>query len=51
MTQPIEILLMENSLGDIRLTEEVFWEVKLHNNLSVVRDGVGLTVVTLPPGD
>ena len=51
MTQPIEILLLENSLGDIRLTEEVLREGKVQNNLSVVRDGVGLTVVTLPPGD
>lgn len=38
--QPIEILLVEDSPGDIRLTQEVLKEGKVHNNLSVVEDGV-----------
>ena len=37
--RPIEILLVEDSAGDIRLTEEVFKESKISNNLAVIRDG------------
>jgi len=37
--EPIEILLVEDNLGDIRLTEEIFKECKVFNHLSVVRDG------------
>ena len=37
---PIEILLVEDSPGDIRLTQEVLKGGKIHNNLSVVEDGV-----------
>lgn len=37
---PIEILLVEDSPADIRLTREALKEEKLHNNLSVVNDGV-----------
>ncbi|MBD3884077.1 response regulator [Phormidium tenue FACHB-886] len=38
--QSIEILLVEDSPGDIRLTREVLKDGKVHNNLSVVEDGV-----------
>lgn len=38
--RPIEILLVEDSPGDVRLTQEVFQEGKVRNNLSVVEDGV-----------
>ncbi|STX52316.1 two-component response regulator [Legionella busanensis] len=38
--QPIQILLIEDSIGDIRLTEEVFKESNLKINLSIVMDGV-----------
>jgi two-component system, chemotaxis family, response regulator Rcp1 len=38
--QPIEILLVEDSPGDIRLTREAFKDSKVLNNLHVVRDGV-----------
>ena len=38
--KPIEILLVEDSPGDIRLIEEVLKENKVLNNLYVVRDGV-----------
>ncbi len=36
----IEILLVEDNLGDIRLTQEALRDSKLKNNLSVVQDGV-----------
>jgi two-component system, chemotaxis family, response regulator Rcp1 len=39
-SRPIEILLVEDSPGDIRLTQEVFRDGKIYNNLSVVEDGV-----------
>jgi two-component system, chemotaxis family, response regulator Rcp1 len=38
--QPIEILLVEDSPGDVRLTREAFKESKVLNNLHVVKDGV-----------
>lgn len=38
--ESIEILLVEDSPGDIRLTQEALKDSKLMNNLSVVRDGV-----------
>lgn len=37
---PIEILLVEDNLGDVRLTQEALKEGKVHNNLNVVVDGV-----------
>jgi CheY-like chemotaxis protein len=37
---PIEILLVEDSLEDVRLTMEALKEEKLHNSVHVVRDGV-----------
>jgi two-component system, chemotaxis family, response regulator Rcp1 len=37
---PVEILLVEDNPADVRLTQEALKEEKLHNNLSVVRDGV-----------
>jgi chemotaxis family two-component system response regulator Rcp1 len=36
----IEILLIEDSPGDVRLTIEALKEAKVHNRLSVVQDGV-----------
>lgn len=38
--RPIEILLIEDNPGDVRLTQEVLKEAKVSNNLSVVQDGV-----------
>ncbi|MBE0517380.1 MAG: response regulator [Methanophagales archaeon] len=38
--RPIEILLVEDNPGDVRLTQEVFKESKILNRLSVVMDGV-----------
>jgi chemotaxis family two-component system response regulator Rcp1 len=37
--KPIEILLVEDNPGDVRLTKEAFKESKILNNLSVVEDG------------
>ena len=38
--RPVEILLVEDSPGDVRLTREALREGKVRNNLSVVTDGV-----------
>ena len=38
-TRPIEILLVEDNPGDVRLTREALKDGKVTNNLSVVRDG------------
>ncbi len=37
--RPIEILLVEDNPGDIRLTLEVFKDAKVNNRVSIVRDG------------
>ncbi len=39
MARPIEILLVEDNPGDIRLTVEALKEGKVTNNLSVAKDG------------
>ena len=38
--RPVEILLVEDNLGDVRLTQEVLREGKLRNTLRVAADGV-----------
>jgi len=38
--RPIEILLVEDNPGDVRLTIEALKEGKVHNRLSVAKDGV-----------
>ena len=38
--RPVEILLVEDSPGDVRLTQEALKDSKLLNNLHVTRDGV-----------
>ena len=40
LSEPIEILLIEDNLGDVRLTMEALKEGKVSNNLNVVKDGV-----------
>lgn len=37
--KPVEILLVEDNPGDVRLTEEALREAKMRNNLHVVGDG------------
>lgn len=39
-TRPVNILLIEDNPGDVRLTQEAFKEGNLGVNLSVVMDGV-----------
>jgi chemotaxis family two-component system response regulator Rcp1 len=36
---PIEVLLVEDSPGDVRLTREAFKDAKVHINLNVATDG------------
>ena len=38
--KPIEILMVEDNPGDIRLTKEALKEGKIINNLHIARDGV-----------
>jgi two-component system, chemotaxis family, response regulator Rcp1 len=38
--RPIEILLVEDNPGDVRLTREALKEAKVRNSLSVANDGV-----------
>jgi len=40
---PIEILLVEDSPGDVRLTQEAMRDAKVQNNLHVVSDGMEAT--------
>lgn len=37
---PIEILLVEDNVGDVRLTREALAEAKVPNRLHVTRDGI-----------
>ncbi|MDQ6751382.1 MAG: response regulator [Actinomycetota bacterium] len=37
--RPIQILLVEDSPGDVRLTEEILRDAKIANDLHVVNDG------------
>ena len=37
--EPIEVLLVEDSPGDVRLTQEAFKDAKVHINLHVAWDG------------
>ncbi|WP_269849011.1 response regulator [Methanosarcina horonobensis] len=39
VAKSIEILLVEDSKGDVGLIEEVFEDAKIRNNLNVVEDG------------
>jgi chemotaxis family two-component system response regulator Rcp1 len=38
--RPVEILLVEDNIADIRLTKEVLKDSKVRNNLNYVMDGV-----------
>ena len=40
MMRPVEILLIEDNPGDVRLTKEALKEAKVINNLTVLKDGV-----------
>ncbi len=38
--RPVEILLIEDNMGDVRLTQEAFKDSKILNNIHYVTDGV-----------
>ena len=40
MGRPIEILLVEDNPGDVRLTMEALRDAKVRNNLHVAKDGI-----------
>ena len=40
LMKPVEILLVEDNPGDVRLTKEALKEAKVINNLTVLKDGV-----------
>jgi CheY-like chemotaxis protein len=40
MLRPVDILLVEDNPGDVRLTQEALREAKVNNRLMVARDGV-----------
>jgi two-component system, chemotaxis family, response regulator Rcp1 len=40
MFRPVEILMVEDNPGDVRLTREALKEGKIANNIHVARDGV-----------
>ena len=42
-TRPVNVLLIEDNPGDVRLTQEAFKEGNMSVNLSVVMDGVEAT--------
>jgi len=43
--KPIEVLLVEDNAGDVRLTQEALKEGKLAINLTVARDGLEATEI------
>jgi CheY-like chemotaxis protein len=47
---PIEILLVEDSAGDVRLTKEALRDAKVQNNLHVASDGMEATAFLLRQG-
>ena len=55
MTNPlgkeIEILLVEDNPGDVRLTKEALRECKMHNRLTVVEDGLAALAFLKKEGD
>jgi two-component system response regulator len=48
---PIEVLLVEDNPGDIRLTREAFKDARLHINLSVTTDGMAAMAFLNREGD
>jgi two-component system, chemotaxis family, response regulator Rcp1 len=50
-TRPIEILLVEDSAADVRLTVEAMKEAKVKNKLTVVDDGVKALAYLNKQGD
>ncbi|MDY6833939.1 MAG: response regulator [Chloroflexota bacterium] len=38
--EPVDILLVEDNIGDVRLTQEAFKEARFNYNLHIARDGI-----------
>ncbi len=49
-TRPIEILLVEDNLADVRLAQEALKEVQAPHHLTVARDGVVAETLLSEPG-
>jgi CheY-like chemotaxis protein len=49
--QPLEVLLVEDSPGDVRLTKEALKDAKVHINLRVVRDGIDAIAFLMREGE
>jgi two-component system, chemotaxis family, response regulator Rcp1 len=49
--QPLEVLLVEDSPGDVRLTQEALKDAKVHINLRVARDGIDAMAFLLREGE
>ena len=49
--QPLEVLLVEDSSGDVRLTQEALKDAKVHINLRVVRDGIDAMAFLMREGE
>jgi two-component system, chemotaxis family, response regulator Rcp1 len=49
--QPLEVLLVEDSPGDVRLTREALKDAKVHINLRVVRDGIDAMAFLMREGE
>jgi CheY-like chemotaxis protein len=49
--KPIEILMVEDNPGDVRLTVEALKDTKLNNNLAVVENGVEALAYLRQEGD
>jgi chemotaxis family two-component system response regulator Rcp1 len=48
---PIEILLVEDNPGDVRLTREALKDAKVINNVTVARDGVEALAIIRKEGE
>jgi chemotaxis family two-component system response regulator Rcp1 len=49
--RPVEILLVEDNPGDVRLAEEVLKDARVRNNMSTVNDGVAALAFLRQKGD
>lgn len=43
--RPVEILLVEDNPGDVRLTIEAFKDAKVRNNLTIAADGIAALAI------
>lgn len=49
--RPVEILLVEDNPGDVRLTQEALKEGKIRNHLTLARDGVEALAILRRTGE